>query len=365
MQKIYKYRPLSESLFKELYYQEMYFASYNELNDPLDLSPRMEFSVENEDQIEYLLSLIFRTTYVLPTMEQLEKKNPLSENERINIQRLMTFTQDVEAKARLRKGIFDAITRIKENQEIISIDHLESIVSNEAEKQKIGFEINFPGLKAELQRLQEKFLANSSIACFTEINNDFLMWSHYASKHTGICIEFTLETSGLFPYKIIGKTQTTKDELIKGWGKSDIGVNLITSRINKVIYQDDAPCINFFDFSQVFANEDDYDLIHLQKAKWHGFAYHLESIFGTKTNPWQYEKEWRAIQISFENKEPEARIRHYPIECISSIYFGLRTPETIKTRIRHIFQLHHAKVRYFDCVLTNGRDLDFKLWGDE
>jgi hypothetical protein len=31
--KIYKYRPLSDFLFKELFYNEIYFASYPELND--------------------------------------------------------------------------------------------------------------------------------------------------------------------------------------------------------------------------------------------------------------------------------------------------------------------------------------------
>ena len=41
--KLYKYRPLSEFLFKELRYSELYFASYVELNDPLDLSVRINF----------------------------------------------------------------------------------------------------------------------------------------------------------------------------------------------------------------------------------------------------------------------------------------------------------------------------------
>ena len=31
------------------------------------------------------------------------------------------------------------------------------------------------------------------IACFTTKNNNFLMWSHYADKHKGICIEYDIE----------------------------------------------------------------------------------------------------------------------------------------------------------------------------
>lgn len=60
MIKLYKYRPLNELLFKELYYQELYFASYSELNDPLDLSARIDFTPADIQQIENLLWCLFR-----------------------------------------------------------------------------------------------------------------------------------------------------------------------------------------------------------------------------------------------------------------------------------------------------------------
>ncbi|WP_332911787.1 hypothetical protein [Algoriphagus boritolerans] len=65
MKILYKYRPLSEFLFKELYYQELYFASYFELNDPLDLSARIEFSCEKSEQVEYLIYFLFKSTLSL------------------------------------------------------------------------------------------------------------------------------------------------------------------------------------------------------------------------------------------------------------------------------------------------------------
>ncbi|MDI6402869.1 hypothetical protein QLX67_12755, partial [Balneolaceae bacterium ANBcel3] len=65
MKTLFKYRPLSEFLFKELYYQELYFASYFELNDPLDLSARIEFSCEKSEQVEYLIYFLFKTTLSL------------------------------------------------------------------------------------------------------------------------------------------------------------------------------------------------------------------------------------------------------------------------------------------------------------
>ena len=62
MNKLYKYRPLSEFLFKELKYNELYFASYPELNDPLDLSTRINFKPKDKNQLRYLLSFLIKTS---------------------------------------------------------------------------------------------------------------------------------------------------------------------------------------------------------------------------------------------------------------------------------------------------------------
>ena len=74
----------------------------------------------------------------------------------------------------------------------------------------------------------------------------------------------------------------------------------------------------------VFENESDCDLIGLSKSWTHKYAQELEWVFSTKTNSWKYENEWRAIEINFgETKEPEERIRHYPIESLASVWFRL------------------------------------------
>lgn len=101
----------------------------------------------------------------------------------------------------------------------------------------------------------------------------------------------------------------------------------------------------------------------LSKSKWHGFRFELESVFSIKTTQWNYEKEWRAIHINFEKlHSPEERIRHYPIECLSGIYFGIRTPEEVKKRIYRIMDDKNVGVNYYDTYLTDGRDLEFKEW---
>jgi hypothetical protein len=40
--------------------------------------------------------------------------------------------------------------------------------------------------------------ANTGLCCFTELNDNILMWSHYAAHHRGICVEFSTAKSRMF-----------------------------------------------------------------------------------------------------------------------------------------------------------------------
>ncbi|MHB8261520.1 MAG: DUF2971 domain-containing protein [Bacteroidia bacterium] len=353
--KLYKYRHLSDSLFKELYYQELYFASYSELNDPLDLSARIEFTPKEKNQIESLLWFLFKTTLKL-------HEGTLSEKEKSNNKQLIEFNKNEDLRNIYKTNIFDKLTELATKQDFISIEDLETVLISTSID--LPFQLDLLSFKIELKRLTTKFLENSHTTCFSETNNDFLMWSHYASKHSGICLEFTVENKGLFPYKMTGRRKANREEYLQRISKWNIEEAIFWERIKKVKYQEKQPHINFFDFSPVFNNEYDCDLIGLSKSWTHQFAFELEQVFSTKTLTWQYENEWRAIEINFgDKKEPEERINHYPIECLTAIYFGIRTPEVVKKRIYKIFDRYHdQEINYFDCVLTSGRELTFNQW---
>lgn len=38
----------------------------------------------------------------------------------------------------------------------------------------------------------ESVINSSGVCCFSRINNQILMWSHYACKHTGVCLKFDI-----------------------------------------------------------------------------------------------------------------------------------------------------------------------------
>lgn len=355
MTKLYKYRPLTEFLFKELFYQELYFASYSELNDPLDLSARIEFTPKKISQIKNLLWFLFKASLKISTKQ-------ISDFDKINNKNLIEFNRNDQLKKSYQSLLFEKLTQLAKEQKFISIDDLESVLIST--KDSIPFQFDIPFFKNDLERLTKKFLENSYTTCFSETNDDFLMWSHYASKHSGICLEFTLENNGLFPYKMTRRRKSNKEKYLEEMSEWNIDEFIFWDKVIKVKYEEKQPHINFFDFSPVFNNEHDCDLIGLSKSWTHQFANQLETVFSTKTLSWAYENEWRAIEINFgDMKEPEERVNHYPIECLTAIYFGTRTPKDVKKRIFKIFEKHHKTgINYFTCELKSGKDLTFENW---
>ncbi len=357
MNTLFKYRPLTEFLFKELHYQELYFASYSELNDPFDLSARIEFSCTNAQSVGYLLHFLFKSTFT---------HDLLIESKKQNLNNLVNFNRDDVRVQKFNDLILKKINDSSLNIGMIWEDDVIEIINQTSEELKLDFEFNLEVFSSKLKRLAAKFLENSYATCFSETNDNFLMWSHYASKHEGICLEFTLNKPYFFSYEMQGRRDLDIEKYSKGYSEWQIRAVTFSDRISKVSYKEQQPFINFFEFSAVFENEHDYDLISLSKSWTHSYADKLESVFSTKTIQWSYEKEWRAIDINFGDPlQPEDRIRHYPIESLKSIYFGMRTPDHIRKRIYNIFKSKRKEIQFFECVPTNGKNIDFIKWESE
>lgn len=126
------------------------------------------------------------------------------------------------------------------------------------------------------------------IACATTNPYNQLMWSHYANKHTGLCIEYDI--SNIF---------NNKD-----------------CTISKISYRDS---IQF--------NLD--DLLFTQENK---NKMNMLDIFSIKHNSWNYEDEYRILYNGDnDNNGKELNL------SIKSIYFGFNTDEQYKKLIMDIF----------------------------
>ena len=120
------------------------------------------------------------------------------------------------------------------------------------------------------------------VACFTTEYNNILMWSHYANKHQGFCLEFD-----------------TKYDPLQRAEKYKI--------IYKVRYSDSYPVI---DLVEVFGMRE-------QNIN------HPEILQTTKSSCWSYEQEYRLLSIFHNNCGLK-----YPPEALTSVYFGWKmSPE--------------------------------------
>ena len=139
--------------------------------------------------------------------------------------------------------------------------------------------------------------------CLSEHNDSILMWSHYASDHSGYCLEF--EATDHSPF--FGAAQ-------------------------KVKYCTSFPVVDFF----TTPKEEQVDLVFLTKFK-----------------GWSYEGEWRIID---HDKGPG--MREYPCELLRSVTFGLRMPEANRENIRAWVKRRGHPVKFFE---AQRHDQQFKI----
>lgn len=121
--------------------------------------------------------------------------------------------------------------------------------------------------RAAFQGIIDGFLRTRGVACFSERNDDLLMWSHYGGKYRGFCLEF----------------DTTSEPFQK---------------VSPVRYSSSLPPVSVAD---LLLDRDVNVFVDL---------------FCTKSDAWRYEREWRALHASAGTEFV------YPSSALTGIYFG-------------------------------------------
>lgn len=206
---IYKFEDFSIRTLRNLKNQTIYFGSPKNFNDPYDCAIRAGVRSPTEDEIKR-----FREFY-------------LSQN-------------DLPDQAR------NELSKMGNSQ-------ISSMIERSA--------------RSLLEKQSEDFLASKGVSCFSEINSDLLMWSHYGGKFKGFCLEFSTDFEPF--YKLI-----------------------------KVSYVDSMPDID--PISALVGNNFDQFI----------------DLYCTKSKSWSYEKEWRALHHVANTAFT------YPTEALKGIYFG-------------------------------------------
>jgi len=172
--------------------------------------------------------------------------------------------------------------------------------------------INFKKGKTPYTGTKSKFLSQfnrTGICCFTSEKNSILMWSHYASHHSGFCLEFlsNKRPNGINPLNVVYKKKFKTADYHKQ--KEDSSVHLIYS----------------------------------------------------KSECWEYENELRTF-ITDINNDNERQVP-FDRNDLLSVYLGVKCPPDYENEIKVILkEVYENKVKLFRGKLSNDA---FEILWDE
>jgi hypothetical protein len=140
------------------------------------------------------------------------------------------------------------------------------------------------------------------VCCFSQIEDDILMWSHYAQQHSGVCI-------GVRTDRIKGKV------------------------FRAVQYSDVVPLLDAWEYIR-------------------GSADAFVKLGLTKATHWNYEKEWRTVD--------EAGPKRYP-SCVDRIIIGARATDEIGTEVLDAVETATAAGNKIDILFARQSPTHYKL----
>ena len=206
---IFKYEPLTLRAIQNLKASSVYFGSPTNFNDPYDCALTTELAPCDSDELE-----------------------------RLKLECVDSDAYPPEIRAKMPD---------------LSLEQFESQIRN--------------GAEGVLKKAAEKFLNTNAVTCFSETNDNLLMWSHYSSHHKGFVLEFD---TNFEPF----------------------------NKLQRVEYTDEMPRFSIADF----VRNENHDK--------------LRRLFSTKSSDWAYEKEWRALHNA------AGTVFTYERAALKSIYFG-------------------------------------------
>lgn len=192
---------------------------------------------------------------------------------------------------------------------------------------------DFAGISSGFQKAEEKIIDSVNnfnekifsliddqfgIASLTTRFNDALMWSHYASSHTGICIEYDFSDY----MNHINQSQM----LLFPVNYSDKRVTIDQTILDKI------------DLKNI-EEEGRKDLLKL----------FFEGLY-TKNSVWRYEDEIRSITLI--NDKTNNNLRKIITNNISAIYFGNKMTKVTKNTIIELLSLdtYFRKLRIYEMI---------------
>lgn len=313
---IYRFRPYSPSTCKEIMYNEMYFYSKDEINDPFDLSIELVISKGNNKVLRYFIEGAFRGSRVY-NEHQLQKEDSILAIEASKY----LMSDDQPLKKLIDDNSKDFFFSLFDKHKIQGVDFT-------------YFWKNFSNI---LQNLHPNNLHGVS---FTKNYKNMLLWSLYANKHEGFCEIF----------------KPSKNTLkLKKWNKKGYK----DFEFLPVEYNADKK----LDISLMFDSKGDLDTQKL-------FSEYLPNMrrkaYLIKSNEWGREEELRLFEdlsINFSSMEQKKdnsgfynQLYYFHEEQLAGVILGANMHPKNKAEILEILQTKSHPQKVFQAI-PNGNEV--------
>lgn len=156
--------------------------------------------------------------------------------------------------------------------------------------------------------MYENDLSKRGLSCFSKINNQILMWSHYAANHTGICVGFDLKKLYLslrevsHPERLVINVQYVKN----------------------------------------------FEPIEYYKQPKKSIINWLR----TKSISWEYEQEIRFVLYDLNFDKSGLDIKNIASSCLTSVFMGNKISEENEILLREILGRKHPNVALYKMHLS-------------
>ncbi|WP_300742857.1 tetratricopeptide repeat protein [uncultured Brachyspira sp.] len=177
--------------------------------------------------------------------------------------------------------------------------------------------------KNSYDKSYDYLLERIKVACLTTHNDNTLMWSHYADKHQGICIEYDINN-------IFDKNNIILKKI--SYNKKAIRFDLIKNTQNTIMLSNTKNIDNFLISPNFISNA----LIDNNPLD------HITELFMVKSKEWEYEDEYRILFYDEENKNPNGALINLPIK---SICLGVQTSKEDKELVYNLVKSINEKNR--------------------
>ena len=258
----------------------------------------------HEDQFSQPDPLLNFYKYSCVDMSRLEHSRCIFTHNELYFCEAKKFNDPFECKFRLALGG-------SQEEQMIYWDHvlgmIDSSLNEEASSSIILKDkelLTSPGFIKGLEDKANQVVREQwGICCLSKVKDNILMWSHYANKHQGFCLKFSIEQNdALFGIELMRKKPPQEQK---------------KAAPLEVKYSKDYP----------FAKRLQEDL--------------LEKTIFTKAKQWAYEKEWRMIIMDGVGSW------HFPPQFLTGVIFGCSMSEEHKELIRGWCKNRETPIKYY------------------